>query len=315
MTVFLSARSRANRRRMIVLAKVLLLVAFPGFAWAGSTVESNVVYGMYSGLALLMDVYHPEKPNGYGVIYIAGSGWHARLSYHAQPLKESNQVKTYAEPLAKAGYTVFAVNHRAAPRYRYPSAVEDVQRAVRFIRHHAKRFGIDPQRIGGTGGSSGGYLIAMLGVLDGKGDQDDADPVNRESARLHCVVARAAPVDLFLMRGEFPSVSAASFLGMVLQPRAEKSSQEYRTYWEASPINHVSADDPPFLLLHGDADQTVRFEQSEWMEAALRDAGVPVKLLRIPGGGHGATFPGAKNPPDYIGETLRWFDRYLRDQQ
>ena len=87
---------------------------------------------------------------------------------------------------------------------------------------------------------------------------------------------------------------------------------------EASPIAHVSSDDPPFLLIHGDADETVPFQQGELMTEALREAGVEVKLLRIPGGGHGPKFNGAgfsggelKDPPDYISEMIQWFNRFL----
>ena len=162
------------------------------------TVERNVVYGMYSGLALLMDVYRPTEPNGYGVVFISGSAWNAPLSFNATPLKESGQEKGYAIPLAEAGYTVFGINHRATPRFQYPAAVEDAQRAVRFVRHHAERFGIDPNRIGAMGGSSGGHLVSLLGTLDGAGDPDDPDPLNQESAKVQCVVARAVPADLRL---------------------------------------------------------------------------------------------------------------------
>jgi dipeptidyl aminopeptidase/acylaminoacyl peptidase len=73
----------------------------------------------------------------------------------------------------------------------------------------------------------------------------------------------------------------------------------------------VSGDAAPFLLMHGDKDEQVDFAQSEAMEAKLKAAGVAVTLLRVPGGGHGATFPGAVNPPDYLGEMVRWFDRWL----
>jgi acetyl esterase/lipase len=215
----------------------------------------------------------------------------------------------YVKPLTQAGYTVFAVNHRAAPRFRYPAAVEDVERAVRFVRHHAARYAIRPDRIGGVGGSSGGHLVSLLGTLDGKGDPEDPDPVNRESTRLQCIVARAAPVDM----AQRMAPAGASFLGMPLNPAAAKTSVEYKTYREASPLYHVSADDPPWLLLHGDADTTVPFEQSVWMEQALAKAGVKVKLLRVPGGGHGPSFPGATNPPDYLGEMVRWLDQYLRN--
>jgi acetyl esterase/lipase len=275
-------------------------------------IEENVICGMYSGLALLMDVHFPAKPNGYGVVYIAGSGFHAPQSYDARPLKQSGQVTIFAKPLTEAGYTVFALNHRAAPRFRYPAAVEDVRRAVRFVRHSAKRFGISPDRVGATGGSSGGYLVSMLAVLDGKGDPEDPDPVNRESAKVQCVVARAAPADLSRMQDGAAGATISSFLGMRLPRNAEPRSIEARTYREASPVTHVSSDDPPMLLLHGDEDPMVPFEQSEIMEQALKKAGVEVKLLRVAGGGHGATFSRVENPPDYLGETVRWFDRHLR---
>ena len=106
-------------------------------AAAQSRVEKNVVYGMFSGTALLMDVLYPARPNGFGIVFIAGSGWNAPLGYSAPPLKESPQVEMYVPSLLEAGYTVFSITHRATPTFRYPAAVEDAQRAVRFIRHNA----------------------------------------------------------------------------------------------------------------------------------------------------------------------------------
>ena len=158
-------------------------------------VERNVIYGMYSGFALLMDVHRPVKSNGYGIVFVAGSGWQAPLDYGATPLKET-QVPLWGPALVAAGYTVFAVNHRAAPRFHYPAAVEDVQRAVRFIRHHAKVYGIDPDRLGGLGGSSGGHLVGLVSTLGAPGIAGDPDPVNREPATLQTVVLRAPLVDL-----------------------------------------------------------------------------------------------------------------------
>ena len=269
------------------------------------TIEPNVIYGMYSGAALLLDVYKPAQPNGYGVVFISGSGWTTPLAYNAAPLKSNGQVKQYAPPLAKAGYTVFALSHRALPRFRYPGPVEDVQRAVRFIRHNAARFGIRPDRIGASGGSSGGHLVSMLGVLDGVGKPGDPDPVERESAKVQCVVARAAPIDF--LTGD----NGRMLLGMARPAKGEENTAEYRLHKEASPVTYITPDDPPFLLVHGDKDESVDFSQSVEMEAKLKAAGVTVKLIRIPGAGHGPTFPGAVNPPDYMGEMVRWFDAHL----
>jgi acetyl esterase/lipase len=293
------------------IAAGLLVLATGISAAAQPRVESNVVYGMVSGTALLMDVHHPARPNGFGIVFIAGSGWNAQLGYSAPPLKQSPQVAMYAPSLLQAGYTVFALTHRATPTFRYPAPVEDAQRAVRFIRHNAAKFGIDAARIGGSGGSSGAHLVSMLATMDGGGDPTDPDPINRESAKLQCVVARAAPVDLLRIDTTAGATAVALLLGARADGSTPKGSSEYKIAAAASPITYVSPDDPPMLLLHGDADRTVPFHQSELMEAALKNANVPVKLIRIEGGDHGPDFPGAKNPPDYKQEIVKWFDAHL----
>ena len=94
---------------------VLLALALPLIA-ENFTIQSNIAYGMYSGAALLLDVYKPNTPNGYGIIYVSGSGWTTPLAYSAPELKSNGQSKQYATALAKAGYTVFSVNHRSLPR-------------------------------------------------------------------------------------------------------------------------------------------------------------------------------------------------------
>ena len=266
--------------------------------------ESNVIYGMISGLALLMDVHHPETPNGYGLIHISGSGWSAPLGLDARPLKESAHVQLEGRPLVESGYTLFSINHRATPRFHYPAPVLDAQRAVRYVRYHAERYGINAARIGAIGGSSGGNLVSMLGVLDGEGDAEDESPINRLSAKVQCVVARAAPV---LFEPGQKDVRGL-FLQAVVRPDAHRGSIEARRAREASPLTHVTPGDPPFFLIHGEADDVVPIAHSEAMRAALQKAGVPVQLRRVPGAGHG---PGIVADPAIAAETVAWFDKYL----
>jgi acetyl esterase/lipase len=280
---------------------------------AGGTivrVEPNVVYGMVSGLALLLDVHYPDRSNGYGIVHISGSGWGAPLGLDARPLKESPHVEIEGRPLVEAGYTLFTINHRATPRFHYPAAVEDAQRAVRFVRYHADRYGIDPRRIGAIGGSSGGHLVSMLGVLSGEGNPDEESPINRLSARVQCVVARAALTSFVadLRDGGAP----AMFLGAALRPDADRGSIEYRRALEASPIAHVAPGAAPFFFIHGDADDVVPIAQTEAMAQALREAGVPVKHRRVPRGVHG---PGLVNDPQIAAEIVAWFDEHLREQR
>lgn len=275
-------------------------------ASTSARVEKNVVYGMYSGLALLMDVYHPERRKGVGVIYIDGSAWHAPLAYDAAPLKDKSGLQSATKPLVDAGYTVFVINHRAAPRFRYPAAVEDAQRAARFVRHHANRFGIRGDRIGAAGHSSGATLALLLGVLDGGGNLEDTDPVERESARVQAVASLSAATDFINVPAGFVQTS---YLGVVLFNPAATSSNEYRVYRDASPVYHATKDDAPTLLMHGDADPLVPFRNFELMKKALIDAGVPVSALAIKGGAHFPPFPASE--PDPFKETVAWFDKHL----
>src|SRR5687768_7643375 len=148
--------------RLIVAVGVVLLTV-PNATSAQSRVDRNVVYGMYSGLALLMDVYRPAQSNGIAIVAVQGSGWYSPMRYDALQLKASREVTTHAQRFAAAGYTVFAINHRQAPRFRYPAPIEDVQRAVRFVRFHAAEYGVTPDRIGAWGSSSGGHMVELLG--------------------------------------------------------------------------------------------------------------------------------------------------------
>lgn len=267
------------------------------------SIEHNIVYGMVSGAALLGDLYRPDQANGLGLIHISGSGWHAPTTYDAQPLKESGHVEIYVRPLAAQGFTLFTINHRAAPRFRYPAAIEDAQRAVRHLRYHAEQYGIQADRIGAIGGSSGGNLVSLLGVLAGTGKPEADDPIEREGANVQCVVARAAPTDLTRMPGE----TLASYLGR----RLEQPPETDTLYQAASPLSHVAPNSPPFLLIHGTADEVVPLEQSLLMKEALEAQAVPAHLMTVEGGGHGPHFPGAIEPPDLIPEIAAWFQRHL----
>jgi acetyl esterase/lipase len=307
-----------NCARLMAMAVLLLpstLAAQPG---AGplqappARVEANVIYGMHSGLALLMDVHYPHESNGRGILILGGTGWHLPVSYGGFGQKDRTTAGGY-EPLLEAGYTLFHLNHRAAPRFRFPAPLEDVQRAARFIRFHAGRFGIDGTRLGGWGFSSGAHLIALLGVLDGAGDPEDGDAVNRESAKLQCVVAGALPADLTRRLTPMGDAAVTSLLGAppgsfgpLLEDRLTIGAAR-----AASPVHHVSPDDAPFLLEHGDADEIIPFEQAGAMEQALRAAGVPVQLRRVVGGDHGGRRFAAQDPAERFGAIVGWFDRHL----
>lgn len=310
--------SRAAKIALVALLCVLPAAGSaqhgPSSAATGATphaADANVIYGMYSGLALLMDVYRPARPNGLGVVFIAGSGWSASPLMGARPMKDNpEQLKLFVARLVEAGYTVFALNHRATPRFQYPTQVEDVSRAVRFVRHHANSYGIDAQRIGAAGYSSGANLAIMLGVTTGEGNPADLDAINRESARVQCVVAAAAPADLThptLPQG-FEMLTA--YVGMPVSAETSKDSRAYELLVKASPLSYVTADDAPSLFFNGTHDKLVPTTNVRRIVDALQKASVPARLIEIEGAAHWPLdVPGA---PDFTSEMVRWFDRYLR---
>ena len=306
-----------GQRVSVGVLSLVLFGSLTSTASAQSRVESNVIYGMYSGLALLMDVHHPDQPNGYGLVLVPGSGWHRALSYAAEPITGGRSALfAFVPTLLEGGNTLFVVNHRAAPRFRWPAAFEDVQRAVRFVRAHAENYGIDGQQIGAVGYSSGAHLVSLLGVVDGVGNREDPDPINRVSASVQCVVASATPTALGdYVDGDVDNV--ASFMGQLPPaPGSHAGSAEARAYREASPITHVSGSSAPILLIHGDADEVVPFRQSELMVEAAEDVGATVKLIRVPGGGHGfaRNVSSRSEWPDVFGETNSWLQHHLANR-
>ena len=305
-----------KRRRLRLVASGIVLLTAIGLSNArvtaqtsASAIERNVVYGMYGGLALLMDVHRPEQPNGLGIVAVVGTAFHAGTSYDGPPMKEAPyQLGAFVKPLVAAGYTVFSINHRGTPAFRYPAPIQDAERAVRFIRHNPARFGIASDRIGAVGASSGGYLASMLGVRAGSGDPADPDAINRGQGRVQAVVAFCPPTDLTSGFGDWGMSAMAAYIGSTRMP--DPNSPEWKLYQDASPISSVTSDDAPVLLIHGDKDLTVPLEHSEKMAAALSAAGVATKLVRVPGAGHRMT-PNPENI-DYTTEMIRWFDAHLR---
>jgi acetyl esterase/lipase len=272
--------------------------------------DRNVIFGMYSGLALLMDIYYPDSPNGIGLVHVSGSGFNKPLSMAAQPLNHQGHVSLECQQLINEGYTVFSINHRATPRFKFPDPIEDAQRAVRYIRHNADKFKINPDKIGAIGGSSGGNIVLMIALLDGSGRTDDDDPINRESAKVQAVIARA-PVTTFLNQSLYKN---GVYLGLRGKEIERANSLEYQIAKKASPVAHATPDDPPVLLMHGDLDKTVPIIHSQMLVDSLNKYGVENELMVIKNAGHGPSFKGGLNVSEVEGKRIQWFKKHLLDQ-
>ena len=302
-----------NSRYWLSLA--LLLTLAPAAArGAGETFTrtEDVVYGRKYGSALTFDVFTPkEKANGAAIIFAVSGGW---FSDH-----RAINPATYAEYL-KRGYTVFAVVHGSQPRYTIPECVADMNRSVRFIRAHAADYKIDPNRIGITGGSAGGHLSLMQGTAGDQGDEKAEDPIERVSSRVQAVGCLYPPTD-FLNYGkpgeialgngilkDFPAPFDFNVYNRETK-RFELITDEAKRREigeKISPFYQATADDPPTLIIHGDADKLVPIQQAELIIDKLKSLGVAVELVRKEGAQHGG--PQFADSAQIIAD---WFDKHL----
>ncbi len=201
-------------------------------------------------------------------------------------------------------YTLIIVRHGSAPRYQVPDAVADVRRAVRFIRWKAKDYGIDPERLGVTGGSAGGHLTLMLATTGDDGQADSKDEVLRHSSRIAAGVALYPPTDL---RGWTTNPPAAIRAHDGLKPPLAFDAAKEEL---VSPILHVSDTNAPILMIHGEKDELVPVEHSTKMEEALKKTKAVSKLVVVKGAGHGYS---PQQLAETVGpETFAWFAEHLK---
>jgi acetyl esterase/lipase len=307
-----------NRDWTLMIFGLLVSVIHP--AGTGLAVEASferredVIYGRKFGTALTMDIFTPKKePKGVGVIMVISGGFFS---------SRESIIPGFVRPLTERGYTVFAVLHGSQPRYTIPEIVQDINRAVRFIRYHAKNYGIDPERIGITGASAGGHLSLMLGTAGDTGNPNASDPVDRVSSRVQAVACFFPPTD-FLNYGKpgdakiHATDHAPPYRAAFDYRELDKESRLWvpitdpkrlaEIARDISPVSHVTPDDPPTLIIHGDQDRLVPLQQSELMIDKLSKAGVKTNLVLKKGAGHG--WMGMEKDETLL---IDWFDKYLK---
>lgn len=296
---------------LIVCTSSVLAADDPAFSR-----REDVIYGRKFGTALTMDVFTPKGTSNGGALILVISGGFFSSHEAISPM--------FIRPFVARGYTVFAVVHGSQPRYTVPEIVQDLNRAVRFIRHNAKEFKIDPARIGVSGASAGGHLSLMLGTAGDKGNPNAKDPVNRESSRVQSVACFFPPTDFLNYGGPGKELihakdHAPPFRAAFEYFELDKESKVWveitdadrlrKTTREVSPISHVSADDAPTLIYHGDADDLVPLQQSETFVAKLKETGVDAKLVVKTGAGHGWLTMALD-----LGAFADWFDAHMKPE-
>ena len=240
-----------------------------------------------------------------GGFHIATGGFHGG-GFHGGGFRAGSRKGYLAQciRLAQRGYVAATVDYRLAPAAPFPAAVHDVKAAVRYLRANAARLGIDPERIGVTGGSAGGHLALFLGLTGGMPRFEGDGPNRSQSSRVTCVVDYYGPSDFTKSYGK--SVDAAEVLPLFL---GGDLNHARLTHIQASPLNWVTPDAAPTLAIQGTKDRYVAYEQSVWIIDRLLAAGVDAELETIDGADHGFKGADAERAEQRM---LAFFDRYLK---
>ncbi|MHC4994989.1 MAG: alpha/beta hydrolase fold domain-containing protein [Planctomycetota bacterium] len=272
----------------------------------GVRLTADITYATLNGRELKLDLYAPKvkpaKPMPV-VMWVHGGGWR----------NGSKNTPNRALPILERGYILVSVGYRLSGEAIFPAAIADCKAAVRWVRANAKKHGMDPDRVGVWGSSAGGHLVALLGSAGHVKEWDDIHEENAGySSRPNAVCDWFGPTD-FLRMNDYPSridhdaadSPESRFIGAPIQTVPERSQL-------ANPINYVNDATPPFLIMHGDNDMSVCYNQSELLHAALVKAGVPSTLYKVVGGGHG--FRDAKNdtPESLFKMSADFFDKHLK---
>jgi acetyl esterase/lipase len=210
--------------------------------------------------------------------------------------------------VAGGEYAAVAIGYRLTGEATWPAQVHDCKAAIRWIRANAKKYNLDPDRIGVVGESAGGHLVAILGTSGGVRDLEGELGAHKDvSCRVQCVVDEFGPADIPAMQGagsrmdhDGPNSPEGKLVGGRVKDRKEVAIA-------ASPITYVAPDNPPFLIMHGNKDPIVPYNQSERFSAALKKAKVECYFVTVDGAGHG----GFRNPEVQKRER-QFFDRHLR---
>jgi acetyl esterase/lipase len=235
----------------------------------GGAVHENVPYGVVNGTTLLLDIFEPAGGNSGkarpAVILIHGGGW---TSF------DKSTMRNLAQFLVRNGFVGVPVDYRLFhdDAGRWPAQLDDVQRAVRWIRANSAKYNIDPDHIGAYGHSSGGQLALLLGMEDTRDISDSA--LAKYSSKVQAVVDASGTTDFTKHVNDDSAKFLASFFGADF-------AQDPKVWRDASPISHVSKTNAPTLLIHGTRDDMVPIAESEALNDALTKAGGNVQFLRL----------------------------------
>jgi acetyl esterase/lipase len=261
--------------------------------------QEEIIYGRKDGMALTLIHLKPKfNSNHKSIIQVMSGSWWSSI-------RDWNY--NFSLPFLQKGYSIFVVAQGSIPVYSIADEVADLQRAIRFIRYKANKFEIDANKIGITGGSSGGHLSLLCAVLDSVKNQTLGDPYDRVSSKVQAVVSYFPPTDFLNWGAEGDIFFNSSVTRQNPRIKVIDTVEWKNLLKDFSPLYHVSANDAPALILHGDNDDVVPIRQAQTIVQKLQDAKVPVSLFVKKGAGHGW-----QRDDEEIKMVIDWFDKYLK---
>jgi acetyl esterase/lipase len=273
-----------------------LAVAAPAFAQTKPVLDLDVVYANSGDRELKLDLARPAEGKGPFpcVVLLHGGGWR---------MGNKKDVRSWLTFLAKEGYVAASVGYRLVPDATFPGQIEDAKTAVRFLRANADKYGIDKDRFAAMGWSAGGHLACLLGLTDPKCGFEGKE-CSEQSSRVQAVIDYFGPTDLAAFGKDDLAQKGmlAPFIGV-------KFADNPTAHEKASPVRYVTKRAPPFLIFHGTKDWVVPVEQSRELAEKLKDVGASVKLVEVPGEGHGwegkANAESTRDTVRFLRETLK----------
>ena len=220
------------------------------------------------------------------VVWIHGGGW---MIGDRRFLPETLRPDQLFDALVAAGLAVATIDYRLALEAPFPAQLHDAKAAIRYLRAYADELGISTGRIGVWGESAGGHLAALVGLTGSRPDLEGGMGVVGPSSAVDVVVDWYGPADFTTMPRMTPPPHIAAKLEPAMHTPPEDSlvaGLDDAARADASPVTHVTADAPPFLLVHGTADWLVPYAQSEQLHAALTGAGVDCRLEPVQNAQH-----------------------------